>query len=207
MIPRRNRVRRTPRRNRRRNRVSGARTNPSPNVLVYTGPRRPRGASGQNACYTVEMSLTISVASTSGGLINNVINNNPAGFLNFSSYSTIFSECRVLNMTVMWVPNAFETTSTFGSPSPFVGVFDRANVSAAITGYPAAWDYDSSKTCQIGQPKTFYCKMDGADNAGFQSVASTSANWAFKCYCSNLSISSGYGYFMCRMLVQWRSRD
>ncbi len=151
------------------------------------------------------MSYTYVLASTAGGVINDVLSNDPSTFGDWSGLSAAFDEFRVLSMTVQYYPwNRYSKSTTV--TKPVFGVYDRSD-GTALTTVGNAVNFEDWYWAPLDDPwtHTFNC-MAGIEDAGFTAVASVAARGWFKLYQSGLTVSQDYGDLVATIRIQWRQR-
>jgi len=177
----------------------------SPQLLVYRGPVRAPGAREQAKLSTQELTFYVSITSTAGGLINNVIGNVNTAASDWTAFAGIFDEYRVLATTMIYQPaqNATYVSTYLGSTIVYAWDRDTPN---ALTGYAAGFNYESSVVSNMGTRQDLVLKMTGAEDAGFINISSPTPTWWLKMYSSGLTVSTFYGGLFIRYLIQFRSR-
>jgi len=182
--------------------------NPSAQMQIYRGPTRLRSASEQAHLVTVEL-IRVDAFTTSGaGVFAGVIQLTLNTFNEYSSFTTLYDENRLLSAVTTFIPFA-EDAALINSTgavaqSLFVACLDRDS-NTALTTLSGGFQYESSKVSSITKRNVLVYKMTGSEDAGF---ASTSAvNFGnFKYYGANFSPNTTYGYLFTRALFQLRGR-
>lgn len=157
---------------------------------------------------------TAALSSSAAGVINTVVSSSPNTFANWSAYSAIYDEFRVLGMQLEYFPaNRYSKTTTVCIPG--IGVVDR-NDSTTLSG-PSIL-YESTRQLSLEDPWTdrseyrgssvpaLIIKMNGAEEGQWLSTGSTAANLYIKLYFSGLTVSTQYGVYYVRALVQFRGQ-
>lgn len=179
--------------------------NPGQNQLVYSGPTRlPQILSGTR-CETFELHSTVTFTSDGSGVIAEVINNNPSGYIEWSSLAGLWDEYRPLSLTVQYHPtNRYSKSATV--TKPYFQVIDRdsAGVIASVAG---AAQYGSCKLISLEDPWSETIRMSSIRDATFITTASPIATFYLKGYQSGFSNSTEYGQALITLLVQVRGRN
>jgi hypothetical protein len=157
---------------------------------------------------------TAALSSSVGGIINTVVSSSPNTFANWSSYSAIYDEFRVLGMQLEYFPsNRYSKVTTICMPG--IGVVDRSD---STTLSSASILYESTRQLSLEDPWTdrseyrgssvpaLKIHMDGAEEGQWLSTTSTAASLFIKLYFSGLTASSQYGVYYVRALVQFRGQ-
>lgn len=188
----------------RKRRVNKKASHPSANVTIYKGPIiDPQDRQESDMIETV-LSFTDVLDSNGAGAILDVIGNDPAASGDFSSFSNIYDEYRVLGERLEFFPyNRYSKTTT--TCVPIIVVKDR-NDSLALASYSAALQYSSAVKRSLEDPWVEQMKMNGIEDAGFVNTASTSANRWYKFYGDGLTTSTNYGRYFFYLRVQFRGR-
>ncbi len=187
-----------------RRRSSANRSHPSAAVTVYRGPVIDPQDRQQTDMIETVLSFTGVLDSDGAGAILDVIGNDPAASGDFSSFSNIYDEYRVLGERLEFFPyNRYSKTTT--TCVPIIVVKDR-NDSLALASYSAALQYSSAVKRSLEDPWMEQVKMNGIEDSGFSSTASTSANRWFKFYGDGLTTSTNYGRYFYYLRVQFRGR-
>jgi hypothetical protein len=173
--------------------------------LSYSGPLKiPQGAE-QNDTTVMLLSAAATLSSSAGGVIDLVINNDPSGYTDWSSFATIYDEFRVLSMEFKYVPrNRYSKTTT--TCIPVFQVIDRDSV-GALSSVNATVQYSSCKIRSVEDPFTEIIRMIGTPGAQFITTASPTWTFSAKFYQSGYSASTNYGDFLIHILVQFRGKN
>lgn len=182
--------------------------NPSANSLGYRGPYKLPGSKEQNTLYTIECRSVLSCASDGSGNITTVVDNNPSGYLDWSSIAALWDEYRPLSLLVEFRPNnRYSKTTTV--TVPIYVVVDRDSV-GAIASKNAAVQYESCSTNSLDDPWRKGAKtigISGLTTTQWITTASPSATYCIKMFASGCSLSTTYGDLLITLLVQVRGRN
>lgn len=189
------------RRNQRRPRRS---VNPSAGVQVYRGPSRLPNTISQQHLMTVELVQIQPATSSGGGVISTVISLALSSFNEYTNYSNLFDEWRLLSATCLYKSLSPHTELSTALNNLMVMVVDRDS-NAALTTLSSGYQYESAKIFSTNETRSIRYLMSGSEDAQFASVSSTNPGF-IKTYSANLSNSTQYGYFLIRGLFQLRGK-
>lgn len=174
------------------------------NALSYSGPIKTPKSSDNRSTYLINLMTSSSITSTGGGVINNVLDNNPSGFGDWSSAAQLFDEYRVLGITVTFMPvNPYNTTRT---TRPLISVVDRDS-SGLIGSLAAALNYESARNHDLTKTFTVTARASGPGNMSWVTTASPTATFWVKFYSESLTASTEYGLTKQTILVEFRGRN
>jgi len=187
----------------------GSRRSKTPNIaestLVYNGPYVLSRAGQQAHTEVVELTAVSTFSSDSGGGMDLVLNNDPSGYTDWSSYAAIWDEYRVLAMRLTFIPNnQYSKTTTL--TVPLYVVIDRDS-SGALSSKNQAVQYESCKIKSLENRWSYGIKMHGPTGAGWITTAATAATWWMKTFALSLSASSAYGDALITLMVQMRGKN
>ncbi len=182
-----------------------ARINIDPSVTRYLGPSRLPQDAVQNRTDVILLRSLLVVSSSAGGVIDQVVDNNPSGYQDWTSVAALWDDYRVLSLLIEYFPyNRYSKTTT--NCKPWYSVFDRDST-GALSSLNAAVQYESCKQVSVEDPWSREIKMSDVTDAGFITTASPSATFCMKGYQNGYSASTSYGEFFVSMLVQVRGRN
>jgi len=197
MLARRKQVRRTPKRRPNLHLADSAQS--------YAGPARLPRSSVQDVTDIMELKSVLAITSSVGGVIDTVVDNNPSGYLDWSSIAALWDDYRALSLKIEFVPyNRYSKTTT--TCKPFYWVIDRDS-NGALTSVNAAAQYESAELKSIEDPWHRTAKMLGSPAAQFKTTASPAFTFCLKAYQTGLSASTTYGELLITLLVQVRGRN
>jgi hypothetical protein len=184
-------------------------THPSGASLVYRGPYKLPGAREQNTLYTMEIRSLLTLSSSVGGVINQVFDNNPSGYQDWSSIAALWDEYRPLSIFVEYKPyNRYSKVTTVTRPMYLVA--DRDSV-GALGSVNAAIQYESCRVVSLEDFWSSGVKTEGALSLGgttsWTTTASPVASYCLKTYTTGLSASTTYGDVLVTTLIQLRGRN
>lgn len=196
------------RRSIRRRSGGGRRITPPSNVQNYTGPYKLPGSSEQNTLYTMEMRYVIALTSDGSGVINHVFDNNPSGYLDWTSIANLWDEYRALSLFVEYKPNnRYSKTTVFTTP---IYVLTDRDSTGVLTTKNDAVQYESTKIRSLDDPFSHGVKTKGTTGLSpytWITTASASATYCIKTYSSNLTASTTYGDIIVTLLIELRGRN
>lgn len=173
--------------------------------LSYSGPLRVRADAKAEDLVTINLHYSGYLQSTAGAVINQVWSNDPGYAADWSSFSNIYAEYRVLGLEVLYYPsNRYSKTTVVCVP--ILGVIDRVSASP-LTSITQAMAYDSARVLSLEDPWSYKLYMQGSDEAVFVPTTSTTVNQSIKLFGDGLSVSTAYGRILIYYLVQFRGRS
>ncbi len=182
-----------------------AKVSPDPTVLIYNGPPKLPQAREENRTETLELKSVLSLTSSVAGVIDTVIDNNPSGYLDWSSIAALWDEYRALSLMVHYFPyNRYSKSTT--TCRPWYQVVDRDS-NGVLSSVNAAAQYESCVLRSLEDPWTAICKMIASPSGDFKTTASPSFTFCIKGYQTGLSASTTYGEVLITLLVQVRGRN
>lgn len=183
----------------------GNRANIDPAATTYNGPSVLPRAKQENRTDVLEMKSLIVLASSAAGVIDQVIDNNPSGYQDWSSVAALWDDYRSLSLRIEYFPyNRYSKTTT--SCKPLYQVIDRDSV-GALSSVNAAIQYESCDRKSSEDPWTRVAKMKDVLDSQFITTASPSATFAIKHYQNGYSASTSYGEVLITLIIQVRGRN
>ncbi len=170
--------------------------------LSYDGPVR---ATGLNTRVRILSSVPpTTVTSDASGVTAVAITTNFASTTqDWSSYSTIFTEYRVLALLVRYQPFTPFGASNY-STGNVVSVHDTAlstpGSAASIAAVP------DRKFINFGRPWQMEWRMNGVDEAGFLQTSGTAIQGGIAWYCTNGAASTAFGSYVVDVLMEFRGQ-
>lgn len=187
---------------------SGRAVNPAASALSYHGPYSLPGSREQNTLYTIECRSVLPLTSDVSGNITTVVDNNPSGYLDWTSIAALWDEYRPLALKVSFKPNnRYSKTTTVTVPMYIVT--DRDSV-GAIASKNAAVQYESCIIRSLDDPWSKGAKtlgISGLTTTQWITTASPSATYCIKMYATGASNSTTYGDLFITLLIQVRGRN
>jgi len=188
-----------------RGKKRAGRVNPPANVTIYKGPFKLPGAKQENRTETIELKSLIVVSSSGAGVIDQVVDNNPSGYQDWSSVAALWDDYRALALLIEFFPyNRYSKTTT--GCKPLYQVIDRDSV-GALASVNAAIQYESCERKSIEDPWSRGAKMLDVLDSQFVTTASPAATFAIKHYQNGYTISTSYGELLITLLIQVRGRN
>lgn len=157
----------------------------------------------ENRTYTVRLGYDQAVTTDGSGLLQTVISNTASSAQNWSSYSAVFDEHRVLAMSVQFEPLHAVGGTTQSYWAPIAHVTDRSDA-IPLTGYSLAERYESHRKSPGSARFAQKWNMSSVDEAEFRPTNSTNPNAWVKFYSSGNSLSFTVGRLDVRLVVQFR---
>jgi len=172
---------------------------------AYSGPTRLPRSNRNMDINVVEMSNIFQVITNVAGVINNVIGNNQASFLDTVQYEGLYNEWRCISLTATYYPYVVNAVLPATQYNVCFGVIDNESATA-LTSITAAVNFASVKPFSLNERMTLTWKMNGIEDSSFTSNVSAFTAY-FKYYGSALTASTGYGYIVTKAIFQYRGRD
>ena len=177
----------------------------SPVAEEYRGPIISKAGKEETDLHTVNLFYIAELISTGGGVVNNVLDDNPSNCSEWSNFAALFHECRVLGAQLDFYPqNRYSKSTTI--TRPLAALTDRES-SSAIASYAAAFNHPSARMVSLDDPFTVVWKMQNAEESQFMAAGSTVAKHWFKFYADTVSNTTTYGIYRVTLLVQFRGRQ
>jgi hypothetical protein len=174
-------------------------------TLTYAGPVRSFSEIQEANLTSIVMSSTDTLVSDSGGIINLIVGNSPAGCPGWGSAALLYDEYRVLAFEVYFVPHNKYTKVTTVTTG-LVGVIDRDNLTA-LGSYSVAVQKSSLKVLDLeGKWKMTERLMGSTEEAQFLNTAAPASNAWIKLYSDGLTVSTTYGRYFVTYRVQFRGK-
>jgi len=177
---------------------------PPAGVVTYGGPLRvPRHLSGLDSS-TFE--LVLAATFTGATPVNNVFSSDPSGDQDWADFQGIYTEYRVLAMTLQYIPNVVGTGTPAGATAPIYVVGDHQS-NAALTSYAVAASYADMSPKSLLLPWQKSIRMSGTQEAQYLgvAVAPTIGLYYIKIFGTGIA-AAGFGQTILRHLVQFRGR-
>jgi hypothetical protein len=152
---------------------------------------------------TLRLASDSSITSDGSGLIQTVLNNNPANAQAWSVYGIAFDAYRVLAMIITFEPLHVVGGSSATFYAPIASVVDRTDA-IALTSYALAERYGSHKKAPGMTRFTNQLNMLSIDESVFVPCNSPVSNSWIKFYSSGNSASTTVGRLDIRYIVQFR---
>lgn len=167
-------------------------------------PRGPRGGNMSNvqAIFRRELNFNVTISSTAGSVINNVVQLVPTTFFEAANMAHLFDEYRICGATVQFFPLNPWTNDVSGINGPLVIIFDNDDASA-VSSYSEAYGHDRQKrVINLANPGfsyapysvTFRRPSSGKDTSIFwYNLQSPTPYGSIKLYADSISASTVYG--------------
>jgi hypothetical protein len=171
----------------------------------YNGPAKLPQGFQENRTELLELKSLLPVTSSIAGVISTSVDNNPSGYLDWSSIAALWDDYRAVSLMVEFFPYDRYSKVTVSS-KPIYVVFDRDST-GALGSVNACIQYESCKQESLEDPWTRVVKMTDPGDSAFITTASPAATFTLKTYQSGLTASTTYGEFMITLIVQVRGRN
>jgi len=193
--------------NKKSGRKSGRSAQLANTSTAYRGPIRPWGSTNAAQVVLTRLTQMIVVAADASGLIISSANNNPAGAIDFTDFSGLYAEYRVLAFKVTYVPwdVGFSGNPVPPVQRPLVTWIERDPVASSPLNYAGAWDNDGAIVRNCGRQFSVTIRMNGTPDADWKLCSAPSATQSMGMF-GNGTISTTYGQMFIEYLTQFRSR-
>jgi hypothetical protein len=174
--------------------------------MAYRGPLALPGTKEGDSLRTEELVFTGVVTSSAGGVIDSNYSDDPNSYAlaEWTSLVGLYKEYRVLGFAVHFYPyNRYSKTTT--TCTPCIVVADRDS-SAALASYQTAASHGSSEVRSWEDPWHKEMHALGAEEMQFRLTSGTSGTKWIKFYSDGLTVSTAYGRFIVKLLIQFRNR-
>jgi hypothetical protein len=188
--------------------LGGSAANPPPTAIVYSGPVRTLKDLGQDTVITRVIHLTGTLSSSVGGVISQVITNNPSGSSDWSSLTPLWEEYRVIATELRYTPNYsnFNGLLTALAQGPFAYASTRNPLLGLPSSIGSVLSFGDSMLTNSQNSWSITTKMDNVNEAGFTNTANVGSTWAFPVYASGLTGGTQYGTYDMLLRIQFRSQ-
>jgi len=178
--------------------------------LSYAGPIRPAGTANADAVTVTRLTTIVTTGANASGQLIGTFPNVPNGAGDWTYFSVLFRQYRVLAFKVTWVPFDEGFASNSGTSANFQRPMVTWNVRYPSAPTPAsldaAWDDDSAIVRNIGKQFTQTLRMSGSPDSDWQQCNAPLATNSIGYYAEGLTPSATYGTWFIEHLVQFRSR-
>lgn len=157
----------------------------------------------QQDTYTIMMEQDLLVTSSSTGVVNDVLNNDPSAASNWGSLVTTFDEYRILALDIHFSPFQFNGAAVI--QSGFITAIDY-DTFGPLGSYSAGAAYASAIEHGGGQDWRRRIYMSGVENSGFSPTSVTNATFCLKVYSDSNTVSSKLGRYLIKYIVQFRGK-
>lgn len=123
---------------------------------------------------------------------------------NWSEYSTIFQEYRVLGIRYEFFPTKVVNTTAIEAGVQTHSVL-HTTISPAITTLSDAISYGDVRVASTTKPWVATWKMTSTEEAAFIPVTTAYTDFTLTVFGNNLTINTTYGYILATALVQFRT--
>jgi len=191
-----------------RSRRNSNRIAPRADSLSYRGPFSLPGSREQNTLYTLECRSVLAFSSDVSGNITSVINNDPSGYLDWSSVAALWDEYRPLALKVSFKPNN-RYSKTVVVTVPLYVVVDRDSL-GALASKNAAVQYESCNIRSLDDPWSKGVKtlgISGLTTTQWITTAAPVGTFCIKTFATGCSNSTTYGDLFVTLLIQVRGRN
>jgi len=175
---------------------------PSPSAVSYSG-RIPTNNSESGVVATLKRAFQ--VTTNLSGLYASTQTYDPSGCDNWTEYSTIFEEYRVLGIRYEYYPTFTVNTTGVGG-GLMVNSIIHAYTSPSPGNITEAYSYGDSRVGNVFKPFVREWKMSEVGEAEFVKTSSTASDqYTFMVYIDQGGASIAYGVVFCNYLVQFRT--
>jgi len=187
---------------------------PSDTALAYWGPVRPPGTNAVIRTVTANLVTAANFNSDNTGKLAGVLQADATRMNDWTAYSNLYQEFRVLAFSVRYVPGAVVNTvngTNQAVTAPIVYYPVRDGVYAALTSYTLAFDQEGSTAGHTARAWSRVIRMNGAGEATWFNTATYSTLpgvWGGIGYYAEGLLGNAYiGTFFQDVLVQFRARQ
>lgn len=156
----------------------------------------------------MQMRSIIPLTSSISGVIDQVWDNNPSGYQDWSSVAALWDEYRPLSLLIEYKPNnRYSKTTTV--TAPIYLVVDRDSI-GVLSSKNAIIQYESCTIRSLDDPFRKGAKAIGTTGLSPQmwiTTASPTASFCIKSYATGLSNSTTYGDVIVTLLIECRGRN
>lgn len=156
----------------------------------------------------------VAMSTDGSGVMNDVINNDPSGYQDWSALASLFDSYKTLGIKIRYTPDLPNDTSTTTS---FKGlyVYGDPDSTTAVTSINEAIQYQNCKVFNMYRPWSYYYKIPSATSVanngivlsgGFRDAATTTARCCIAFMGSGFDLSTTYGTAMVTLYVALKNR-
>jgi len=187
---------------------------PMSQITAYSGPTR-LPVSMQPEVRTEQLQIQLPVTSTAGGVIDGFASIGTSSSVvrsvasDFSSWSGLYREYRVLSLRAEYHPNVKDAVPVAGAIiyQPVYSVVDRDDLSA-VGAINNIISNSSLELHTLNEPWVRETKMQSIGESNFVGVATDPTSFfVVKIFATGVSASASYGTILVRWLLQFRTRD
>jgi len=137
--------------------------------------------------------------------LSSIQTNDLSAFDNYTEYSTVFQDFRILGLRYEYYPNFSVNTATVGG-GLLVNSIIHTEVSPTPSNITEAYSYGDARVGNVFKPWVREWKMSATDEAQFSDVSSPpTLNRSLMVYIDQASASIAYGVVFVTALVQFRT--
>jgi len=175
----------------------------APSVQEYKGRIGTPGSITAKELHTVQMDSTFAITSSSGGVINTVISNDPSVATSWSIWAGLYQNYRTLGFSIFYAPfNQYNRVST--TVAPLVTIMDRDGNSTALLSYDNASQFSSMRFADLSHRWNRSIQMSGSQDGVFSPTGFPLPTYFIKLFSGGNSLSTTYGQLFVRHLVQFQ---
>jgi len=171
-------------------------------IDIPVGPRSSYHRGMQVIPMNVECT-PVTMTSSAGGIINNVLTISLSNAINVSYLPNTFDEFRIIDAELLYAPPAVNAGVNSLLYSDGIGLVDYDS-SSALTSYGQAVNYDTARHIYLSREFKLNFLPFGQPDLEWQNASAPATVGWFKFYFTGLSVSSTYGRLYVRMRVQFR---
>jgi hypothetical protein len=183
-------------------------TNPLPRTQQYNGPI-PNDLRSDLDCISVVLTSSTQLTTTASGGVSMSIALNPGALTDWSSFSALYLEARLIGARVDYIPIAcgFATVNAT-TALPLVVYVDRSASTSIATTMAAAVDKEDKIITNSTKNWTKEWRMSGSVESQWLNTNAFASVGTVQIFGPNIaSASAPLGYYVLHYLVQFRNRQ
>lgn len=166
--------------------------------------------------YTTFLKSVGTITASAGGVLNPYYDDNASGTTDWTSFSNLFDQYRILAMKVSFIPSVSNDDSSITKWAPMYILFDPDNTGVGPSTPDTCLQYDQCKVVNMSKPFSFYHRIPRITSTagsasvihagGWRDIATPDATCGIKMYSEGLTASKLYGNIITKFYVQFRHR-
>jgi hypothetical protein len=154
--------------------------------------------------HTLLLQADSALTTTGGGVLGNVIPNDPSVCSLWALLAQVYDEYRVLSMRIKFRPNQFNGSAI--TQTVIASVVDKDN-GAVMASYLVASQYASMVEHPGGTPWSHTLFIDGVEDAGWKNSSAVVSDQWIKLFSTGNTATTDMGRLTYQFLVQFRGTD
>jgi hypothetical protein len=176
--------------------------NPSSQALIYRGPV----TLPQEELATTTVLYDYPLTSSAGGVVSDVFADIPNGSPDWTGFSAVYSEYRILAFKIQFIPLLTGAAIAANLYNVLYIVWSTDASVTPLASYTDAVNHPVKRAGSLNQNLSLTHKMTGAEESLFVDVTSGVVDYTFKTFSTGLTPSTNYGRYLLTLVIQFRGR-